>query len=304
MEPTFSIVTPTYCRPKQVARLLASLTALRYPRERWEAIVVNDGGEPVPAGIAEACKSRINLKLLDQPRTGPGGARNHGAACAGGECIAFLDDDCEAGADWLGAMASRLRDASSLLCGGRLVNRLEDNPYSEATQLLVDYLYERYSPTEYMGGFFMTNNLAMRREDFVRLGGFDPSLRFGEDRDLCHRWAVAGGKFAFAPEAVVLHAHWLDLRKFLKLHLHYGAGSGSFRAACAKDGRPKPHINSPWWYCGLLCSGFRRKAGWPGAQLSLLMGASQVATLAGMIFHKAVLPPLPGTTARSAGASQ
>ncbi len=303
MQPTFSIVIPTYCRPKQIARLLASLTALRYPRERWEALVVNDGGEPVPAGVAAECKSRIDLKLLDQPRTGPGGARNFGVACAGGEFIAFLDDDCEASADWLGAMAGRLRDSSGLLCGGRIVNRLHDNPYAEATQFLLDYLYERRSPTEYIGGFFMTNNLALRRDDFLRLGGFDPALRFGEDRDLCHRWAVSGGRFAFVPEAVVLHAHWLNFRKFLKLHLQYGAGSGSYRAACARDGRPKPQSKSPGWYGGLLSSGFRRRAGWRGAQLSLLLGASQVAALAGMIFHRALLPPLPGTTARSASAS-
>jgi glycosyltransferase involved in cell wall biosynthesis len=41
--PTFSIVVPTYNRPERLAACLAALAHLDYPRDRFAAIVVDDG---------------------------------------------------------------------------------------------------------------------------------------------------------------------------------------------------------------------------------------------------------------------
>ena len=289
MPPEFSIIVPTFRRPAQLARLLHSLTRLRYPAAHREVIVVDDGGGDCETDRVLSYTSQLKITVLRHERTGPAGARNFGAAHACGEFLAFVDDDCEPDPGWLDAMAAAFRNGKDFVCGGRTINSLKHNLYSEATQLLVDHLYARYSPKDYLGGFFAANNMALSREAFLAAGGFGAGLRFGEDREFCHRWACLGGNFAFVPEAVVYHGHPLSFRSFLTLHVRYGAGSGEFRVRCSKNGGKMPRVNSPAWYAGLIASGIRRERNMRGLRLSLLLCASQIAALAGMLFRHAVL---------------
>jgi hypothetical protein len=56
-------------------------------------------------------------------------------------------------------------------------------------------------------GFYETCNIAYRRSVLEQVGGFDEDFRhpFGEDTDLAWRAKAAGGRTAFAPDALVLH---------------------------------------------------------------------------------------------------
>jgi len=220
----FSIVVPTYSRPDSLEQLLGALTALEYPPNRFEVVVVDDGGEIPLEPRLEEYRDPLNLLLLRQPNAGPGAARNHGARHAKGEYLAFTDDDCLPDPGWLRAMEAALQSSGCAICGGKTRNEIEGNLYSEATQLLADYLNEHYNPTRTLGAFFPTNNLSISRKAFAALGGFDGSLRLGEDRDLCYRWAARGHDFVYAPDAVVYHAHRLTLSSFLRLHFMYGGG--------------------------------------------------------------------------------
>ena len=92
--PFFSIVIPTYHRPQQLAACLQTLTHLDYPRDRFEVIVVDDGGEISLDGVLALFKEVLCITLLRQPHAGPAGARNVGAATAKGDFIAFTADDC------------------------------------------------------------------------------------------------------------------------------------------------------------------------------------------------------------------
>jgi len=280
----FSIVIPTYDRPDSLERVLGALTVLEYPPDRFEVVVVDDGGEiPLESRVKEY-RGPLNLLLLRQPNAGPGAARNHGAGHAKGEYLAFTDDDCLPDPGWLRAMEAALRSSECAICGGKTRNKIEWNPYSEATQLLVDYLKEHYNPTKTVGAFFPTNNLSVSRKAFEALGGFDGSLRFGEDRDLCYRWAARGHGFVYAPDAVVYHAHRLTLPSFLRLHFLYGGGTYRFRDGCRKKGLSRPPFSPALWYVNLVLSGYRARRGWRGVTLSALLTASQVATLAGMVY--------------------
>ena len=59
-------------------------------------------------------------------------------------------------------------------------------------------------------------NLGCRRELYLHLGGFDESLRFGEDIDFSLRLIKAGAKTALIPEAFVYHKRRVDFRRFFK----------------------------------------------------------------------------------------
>jgi GT2 family glycosyltransferase len=280
----FSIVIPTYDRPDSLDRVLGALTVLEYPPDRFEVLVVDDGGEIPLESRVKAYSDSLNLLLLRQPNAGPGAARNHGAGLARGEYLAFTDDDCLPDPGWLRAMEAALRGSGYAICGGKTRNKMEGNPCSEATQLLADYLNEHYNPTRTFGAFFPTNNLSVSRKAFAELGGFDGSLRFGEDRDLCYRWATRGHGFVYAPDAVVYHAHRLTLLSFVRLHFLYGGGTYRFRSGCRKKGLSRPALSPALWYVNLVLSGYRAARGLRGVTLSALLAASQAATLAGMVY--------------------
>ena len=127
---------------------------------------------------------------------------------------------------------------------------------------------------------FASNNLAVPAELFRARGGFD--ARFlraaGEDREFCHRWASSGGRFAYAPEAVVRHEHHLGLRSFWRQHFTYGRGALRFHRILAAPGRPARTPAS--FYLGLLASPLTSRERRPLGLVMLLL-LSQVATAAG-----------------------
>lgn len=279
-EPFFSVVVPTRDRPSELARCLAALASLRTPSDRYEVIVVDDGSRQPLDDVANSFRGRMALTLLVQPNRGPGAARNRGMAAARGDIIAFTDDDCTPDADWLARFSDRLAAGFRGGLGGRTVNALPHNRYSSASQHLIDYLYAYFNSTPGRVPLFASNNLALPAGSLRALGGFDE--RFGaaaaEDRDLCRRWYDAGHGLAYVPDAIVGHAHDLDLRGFLRQHFHYGRGA--LRYHSLRDGRGHGSIE-PWaFYRDLVLHPFAREVEKP-LVLSALLALSQAANAAG-----------------------
>ncbi len=276
--PRFSIVVPTYRRPAILAGCLDAIARLDYPRDRFEAVIVDDGGGEVEL---PRVPSGVELVLLTQPHTGPAAARNTGAARAHGEFIAFTDDDCRPEPGWLRAVAAKIAEAPDHAIGGCTLNALPDNPYSTATHLLVDY-FSQWHASHGDRVFFASNNLAVHAELFRSRGGFDTSFprAAGEDREFCHRWSRAGGRFTYAPNAVVRHEHHLGLRSFWRQHFIYGRGALRFHRALARAAHRRPARTPPSFYLGLVASplaGRERRR----AVLAMLLVLAQVATAAG-----------------------
>ena len=191
----FSIVIPTYGRADSLALLLRGVARLDYPSEKFEVIVVDDGGPAPLDGMVAGCGEGLRLRLLRQRNLGPAAARNYGARQAEGRYLVFTDDDCVPDRNWLLEIKRAFHEAPDAVCGGRTTNLDAGNLPAQATQLLMDYLYENYNPVSRSGAFYPANNMAVPREEFWRLGGFDEQLRFGEDREFCHRWHSQGGLF-------------------------------------------------------------------------------------------------------------
>lgn len=99
--PIFSIVIPTYNRPKQLAACLQACGRLDYPHDRFEIIIVDDGS-PDPVEVHKKDGSNlISITCLRQFNAGPASARNMGAQHAQGDILAFTDDDCVPTQQWL-----------------------------------------------------------------------------------------------------------------------------------------------------------------------------------------------------------
>jgi len=281
----FSVIIPTYRRETSLQELLHHLTALDYDRDLFEVVVINDGGEAFPHGFSEESLDLLRVKFLRQQNRGPAAARNAGAAVAEGRRLVFIDDDCRPFPQWLSAYAERAAVSPEGLCGGRTINALDSNAFSSASQLLMDYLNLSYRPADHLGGFYPANNFCVARKSFVEIGGFNQNFRFGEDRELCYRWALSGRPFDYATEALVSHAHSLTLKTFVKLHFSYGQGSCRVRRFARKEvGRPI-RIGSPLFYAKLVLAGTRGRAGRRGVSISALLALTQGVNAVGMLWE-------------------
>jgi GT2 family glycosyltransferase len=236
-EPFFSIIVPTHGRPKSLAACLESLSNLDYPRDRFEVIVVDDGSDAPPREVVSSFTDRVDVVLLTQAHGGPAAARSTGAARAKGEYLAFTDDDCTVDPDWLRALSARFATANDVAVGGRTINALPDDPYATASQIIVDIVYAYYNTNPERARFVASNNLAMAKDQFNAVGGFDSSFPLAsEDRDLCDRWVHHGYRITYAPEVVVHHSRPMSFAAFCRQHFNYGRGAFRFERARARRG--------------------------------------------------------------------
>lgn len=288
-QPFFSIVIPTYNRPERLAKCLESLTDLDYPRERFEAIVVDDGSAiPMESVVAEF-REKIDITLISQANSGPASARNTGATKARGKFIVFTDDDCQPTSKWLKNLEIQFTTTPNCLVGGKTLNALPENLYSTASQLLIDYLYEYYNNDSDEPSFFASNNFALPTETFHQVGKFDTTfpLAAGEDREFCDRWLHHDYKMVAAPDAEIYHAHKLTLRSFWRQHFNYGRGAFHFHQLRAQRGLGKIKVEPLSFYYHLLSYPFIQPShDQPKLLISALFFLSQFANIAGFFWER------------------
>ena len=292
-----SVIIPTRNRPEKVRACLTALAAQTLPSAQYEVVVVDDGSDQSLAPIIAAFANRLPVRLLEQARAGPARARNAGAASARGELLAFTDDDCEPAPDWLAVLLAGHRQAPDKALGGRTVNAVDGNVYSEASQLLVDYLYDYHARKAAPAGgprtaavssappaFFTSNNLAVAARLFTKVGGFGASfaLAAGEDREFCDRWQQHGYQLLYVPDAVVRHGHVLSLVRFWRQHANYGHGASDLRRARVERGMPKMRIEPLSFYLGLVAYPLRRASSRRWSLVGLMV-VSQVANATGFL---------------------
>ncbi|MEL6901432.1 MAG: glycosyltransferase [Cyanobacteria bacterium J06606_4] len=285
--PMFSVVVPTYNRPKQLERCLMALVQLKYPRDRCEIIVVDDGSQTPLDSVVGPFQQYVNIQLIRQENAGPAAARNAGAEAASGTYIAFTDDDCMPSVNWLNQFALAFQGQPDAMLGGRTLNALPNNLYSSASQALIDYLYSYYSSGT-QGIFFASNNIAMARSQFLEIGGFDVSfpLAAAEDRNLCDCWQQAGYPMEYVPSATIQHAHGLSLKSFWRQHFNYGRGAFCFHQVRAQRTAEKIRVEPFKFYADLLTYPLRQRTVIASWQTSGLLLLSQVATTVGFFWER------------------
>ncbi len=287
-QPFFSIIVPTYKRPAQLANCLESLACLSYPRDCFDVIVVDDGSETSTEVVVAGFQKRMDVTLMIQPKAGPAMARNTGAARAKGEFLAFTDDDCTPASNWLKNLAVRFAASPDSAIGGRMVNALPDNPYSTASQLLVDYLYGYYNSDPNRARFLGSNNLALPVDRFHAIGGFDTNFprAAGEDRELCDRWLHHGYKMLYAPEVLVYHTHALTFRTFWRQQFNYGRSGSYFHQVRARRHQGRIRVERIEFYLNLLRYPLTQMRARRAFLLAKLFLISQVAIMAGILWEQ------------------
>lgn len=213
----FSLIVPVYNRPDEVAELLESLAGQTY--DDFEVLVVEDGSEVPCRQVVEAWSGRLDIRYYEKPNSGPGQTRNYGAERARGEYLIVLDSDCVLPEGYLQAVDEELRRNPCDAFGGPDCAHESFTPMQKA----INYSMTSFFTTGGIRGgrkkldkFYPRSfNMGIRREVYLRLGGFSP-MRFGEDIDFSIRIFAAGCSCRLFPEAWVWHKRRTDLRKFFR----------------------------------------------------------------------------------------
>ncbi|MGH9928812.1 MAG: glycosyltransferase [Pyrinomonadaceae bacterium] len=282
-QPTFSIVVPTYNRPEKLISFLRALVLMDYPRDRFEVIVVDDGGRTTLGPEVAAFKNDLNIVLLSAAHGGPAKARQTGIDIARGRFLAFTDDDCAPDVNWLNTLETVFNESPDAAVGGQTINALKDNPYSSASQLLITYLYRFYNADPNHARYFATNNLALPAEHFRAMGGLDLtwSISGGEDRDLCERWLRKGYPMTYVPEALIYHAHELTFRSFLRQHFNYGRGAFRYHYVQSYPQKENIKLEPFSFYLRLPLFAFSQMPANQAGLIAMLLVISQGANTAG-----------------------
>lgn len=178
--------------------------------------------------------------------------------------FAFVDSDAVPAPDWLTTLVAALEDPFVSAVGGRvdpLVEKGVLGRYEGACSSL--NMGERgvaaglpNAPVPYLPSL----NMAVKREAFEGLGGFDSQMRLGEDVDFSWRLQGAGHGLLYLPWGAVAHDYRRGLWGFLRRKFDYARSETLLRK---KHPQRFSHTHTPSFWLVLigLCAGL-----WLGAQ--------------------------------------
>ena len=209
-----SVVVPVRNGMPWIEEQIRALAAQRCD-EPWEVVIADNGSTDGTLEFARDWSASHDHFLVVDASGLPGtsAARNAGVEVARGELLAFCDADDVVMAGWLQACADALHHAD--LIAGRFdfwsLNSIPPAPPVRAATRQLGFLPAGLGA-----------NLAVRREPFLEVGGFDEQLVPGEDIDLCWRMQLRGFVYAEAPDAVVAKRARSDFRGAFRQAYAYG----------------------------------------------------------------------------------
>ena len=199
-----TVLIPVYQGARTLGACLAAVRAQDYPADRIEVLVVNDGSTDGSEAIA---RSVAGVQIVSLPHLGRPGALNRGLARAGGDVVLFTDADCEPPPDWASTLVGILRDDPRLAgVGGNMLPRVMT---AVETAKVLPYLHEfardRVLEGTYAGSCLNGNNMAIRREALLEVGGFGEGYLHGADADLTRRLLARGYRLLRTRRSLVTH---------------------------------------------------------------------------------------------------
>ena len=193
MDVTF--VIPVRNDARRLARCLQTVRR-ELTGTRGRIVVVDNGSEDDSADVARAAGAEV----VNAAGVPVAVARNRGArAQPDGDIVAFVDADHELLPGWMTAMQGSFGHDGVVAAAAAYLGPTDPTPVQRWYAALRGRTSE--GPIEWAGA----GNLAVRREAFEQVGGFDEALEACEDVDLCFRLRQAGGTLWGAPGMRSIH---------------------------------------------------------------------------------------------------
>lgn len=174
MNNLISIIIPTHNRAHSLPKAIQSVVT--QSAGNWELIIIDDGS-------TDETKKVIQEYLIDeriiydyQQNAGVSVARNKGVELSRGEYVIFLDSDDK----FLPGLLTRLNEEDytqyDLICWE--VSKLINGKPSIWKPEKLEMIYNNITAT------FLAGSVCYRKDLFLKAGGFDPEMTFGENYEL------------------------------------------------------------------------------------------------------------------------
>nr|MDO8045967.1 glycosyltransferase family 2 protein [Candidatus Baldrarchaeota archaeon] len=226
----FSIIVPVKNEEKVIGRLLDALLRLRYPKDKMEIIIVEDGSTDRTPDICKIYAEKNNglIKVLHKSiSNGKPSALNYGIKHASGEVIAVFDADSVPEPDTLINVCKYFEDPQVIAVQGRILSINQDEnmltkliSYEEAVS------YEAYLRGKDVLELFvhLKGSCQFIRADILKkIGGFNEVL--SEDMELSVRLAEKGYHIRYAPDVRSWQENPSSLRRLFRQRIRWFRGT-------------------------------------------------------------------------------
>lgn len=184
-DPFVSFIVPVRNDARRLRRCLASIREARYPADRLELIVADNGSTDGSDEVAR----EADAVVLCLPGLRVAELRNRAVRAATGDIVAFADADHEIDPEWIRAAVETLQQPNVAAVGAHYDAPLD----STWVQRQYDRLRCRHDGVREVE-WLPSGNMALWRGAFDAANGFDTGLETCEDVELCHRLRAGGGR--------------------------------------------------------------------------------------------------------------
>jgi GT2 family glycosyltransferase len=216
----FSIIVATYGRVDSLRGLLESIRVhFSGLGIEHEVIVANNAADDAIEGKINDLISGLNstqgtpVQIVREPVVGKCRAQNTAIRSARGRVLAFFDDDVDVTPEWLSAAAEFFRSKPYDVMQGPILIPPEvraNEKFLKAQRCFRTIHFVQYPPELKQLNTLTGANMAVRREVFSKVGGFNEELGPGrsgtsEDVEFAQRVVRSGGRIGYEPRAGVYH---------------------------------------------------------------------------------------------------
>jgi cellulose synthase/poly-beta-1,6-N-acetylglucosamine synthase-like glycosyltransferase len=234
--PAVTIQLPLFNEMYVAERLLESVAAIRYPRDRFQIQVLDDSTDET----CDICRTKIDQLVVRHPdldieyvhrtdRTGfKAGALDNGLHTAKGELVMIFDADFVPNPDILEKTVHHFLDpkVAVVQCRWEHINR-DFSALTEAQALMLNgHFVMEHAGRNRSGRFFNFNGTAgmWRRAAIVDAGGWHHDT-LTEDMDLSYRAQLRGWRFVYLPDIAAPAELPVEMSAFKAQQFRWAKGS-------------------------------------------------------------------------------
>jgi glycosyltransferase involved in cell wall biosynthesis len=227
-----SVVIGSYRPGKCLYRCIKSLSKqTRFPDE----LII--GVDSIQEDQNFSAEPEIPYRFVASGKSGVSAARNAACEQATGDILAFIDDDATGKPDWIENIHRVFNDPTVSCVGGPVIPVFERGSMPEQWYWIIGCTGISRRP--------ICSNMAIRRSDFMELGGFPESLgrikrnlNIGEETELLLNLEKVNKKIVWEPGMVVHHwcpSHRTQLPYILSRAYKEGIGKAMIGKRYALD---------------------------------------------------------------------
>lgn len=181
MKYLISVVIPAYNEEKLIGKCVEAVTNQTISRDKYEVLVVDNNSTDDTARIALAHGATV-IPFTEKQGFTP--SKNYGVHKSSSEIIAFTDADSIVDKKWLESILIIMKKEKLMCIGGTIL--------PTGKSIMQKFMFRLYDFFARINQLFGTSliwgpNMAIRKNAFLEVGGFNSQINAGDDWDLVMR---------------------------------------------------------------------------------------------------------------------